>query len=398
MDFDYSEEQEAVRELAGRILSERSTHERLKEVELAAGPEGPFDRELWAELAAAGLLGIALPEDVGGAGLDFVAACLVVEAVGRTAAHVPAVEVLAYAAPAIDRFGTAAQRAGWLPKLASGGVVATAAMAELVGDVVVPGVAAPATTATPLEGGGWRLAGTKACVPAGLLADVLLVPATVLGDDGRPAGTAVFLVPANAGGVTRTRQDGTALPEALVELRGAEVGADALLGGGEAGGGEVAGFIAERATAALCVQEAGACAAALALTAEYARTREQFGKPIATFQAVGQRAADAYVDTEAIRLTAWYAAWRLAGDLPATAELAVAKFWAAEGGQRVVHAAAHLHGGVGVDRDYPLHRFFLLTEQIELTLGGAPRQPGAVGRGAGRRPGLTHGGPSWASR
>ncbi|MGH9090105.1 MAG: acyl-CoA dehydrogenase family protein [Acidimicrobiales bacterium] len=370
MDFDYGEEQEAVRELAGRILSERSTHERLKEVEQAAGPEGPFDRELWAELATAGLLGIALPEDVGGAGLDFVAACLVVEAVGRTAAHVPAVEVLAYAAPAIDRFGTASQRGEWLPKLASGEAVATAAMAELVGDVVVPGVVAPATTATPVDGGGWRLEGTKACVPAGLLADLLLVPATVLGDDGRPAGVGVFLVPANAGGVARIRQDGTALPEALVEIRGAEVGTDALLGGAAAGD-EVAGFIAERATAALCVQEAGACAAALALTAEYARTREQFGKPIATFQAVGQRAADAYVDTEAIRLTAWYAAWRLAAGLPATAELAVAKFWAAEGGQRVVHAAAHLHGGVGVDRDYPLHRFFLLTEQIELTLGGA---------------------------
>lgn len=371
MDFDYGEEQEAVRQLADRILSERSTHERLKAVEQAAGPEGPFDRELWGELATAGLLGIALPEDVGGAGLDFVAACLVVEAVGRTAAHVPAVEVLAYAAPAIDRFGTPEQRREWLPGLAAGELVATATMAELVGDVVVPGAAAPATTATPLDGGGWRLDGTKACVPAGLLADLLLVPATVLGVDGRPAGVGVFLLSANAMGVTRTRQDGPALPEALVELHGVEVRQDALLGEGGADGREVVGFVTERAIAALCVQEAGVCAAALALTAEYAKTREQFGKPIATFQAVGQRAADAYVDTEAIRLTAWQAAWRLAEGLPAAAELAVAKYWAAEGGQRVVHAAAHLHGGVGVDRDYPLHRFFLLTEQIEFSLGGA---------------------------
>ena len=109
----------------------------------------------------------------------------------------------------------------------------------------------------------------------------------------------------------------------------------------------------------------------MTLIGEYTKTREQFGKPIATFQAVGQRAADAYVDAEAIRLTAWQAAWRLSAGLPATAELAVAKFWAADGGQRVVHAAVHLHGGVGVDRDYPLHRYFLLTRQIELTLGGA---------------------------
>ncbi len=371
MDFQFGEEQEAVRQLADRIFTERSTHERLKEVEQAAGDEGPFDRELWSELAKAGLLGIALPEDVGGAGLDFVAACLVVEAAGRTAAHVPVVEAMAYAGPAVDRFGTDAQRREWLPRFAAGEVVATAAMAELVGEVVVPGTTAPATTATPLDGGGWRLDGTKACVPAGLVADLALVPATFRTPGGQGHRVGVFLVPTNAGGVRRTRQDGTAVPEALVELSGVEVGPDALLGGDAVDGAEVAGFVTDRATAALCVQEVGVCAAALALTAEYAKTREQFGKPIATFQAVGQRAADAYVDTEAIRLTAWQAAWRLAEDLPATAELAVAKYWAAEGGQRVVHAASHLHGGVGVDRDYPLHRYFLLTEQIELTLGGA---------------------------
>ena len=114
--------------------------------------------------------------------------------------------------------------------------------------------------------------------------------------------------------------------------------------------------------------------AAVALVSEYTKSREQFDKPIATFQAVGQRAADAYVDAEAIRLTAWQAAWRIDQGLPADDAVAVAKFWAADGGQRVVHAAVHLHGGVGVDRDYPLHRHFLLTKQLELTLGGATDQ------------------------
>ena len=133
------------------------------------------------------------------------------------------------------------------------------------------------------------------------------------------------------------------------------------------------------------MQVAGACAAALELTAEYTKTAEQFGKPIATFQAVGQRAADAYIDTEAVRLTAWQAAWRLAEGCPAAAEVAVAKYWADEGGQRVVHAAPHLHGGVGVDRDYPLHRYFLLTKQLELTLGGANASLLRLGRDPGRR-------------
>ena len=126
--------------------------------------------------------------------------------------------------------------------------------------------------------------------------------------------------------------------------------------------------------AAVAVAQAGVASAAVALVSEYTKSREQFDKPISTFQAVGQRAADAYVDAEAIRLTAWQAAWRLAEGLPADKEIAVAKFWAADGGQRVVHAAVHLHGGVGVDREYPLHRFFLNTKHIELTLGGATDQ------------------------
>jgi alkylation response protein AidB-like acyl-CoA dehydrogenase len=119
---------------------------------------------------------------------------------------------------------------------------------------------------------------------------------------------------------------------------------------------------------------AGVAETAVRMTAEYTKTREQFERLIATFQAVGQRAADAYIDAEAIRLTAWQAAWRVDAGLPAEAEVAVAKFWAADGGQRVVHAAQHLHGGVGVDRDYPLHRYFLWAKHLELTLGSATAQ------------------------
>ena len=104
---------------------------------------------------------------------------------------------------------------------------------------------------------------------------------------------------------------------------------------------------------------------------------------------MGQRAADAYIDAEAVRLTAWQAAWRLAEGLPATSEVAVAKYWADEGAQRVVHAAQHLHGGMGVDRDYPLHRYYLLVKHLALTLGGATDQPAPAGRRARRRTGLS---------
>jgi acyl-CoA dehydrogenase len=380
MDFSYSEEQEAVRQLAGQIFGDRSTHDRLKEIEATAGDDGPFDRELWKELAGAGLLGIHLGEDVGGAGLDFVAACLVIEAAGRTAAYVPVVETMAYGALPIDRFGTDAQRKTWLTGVAGGETILTAAMAELVGEVILPGGTEPVTTATAQDDGSWVLSGTKACVPAALVADAILVPATCRTADGSSTGPGVFIVERGADGVTLTRQTTTTgRPEAIVELDGVIVGVDRLVGEG-ADGAAVIECITEFATAALCVEEAGVCATALELTAEYTKTRVQFEKPIATFQAVGQRAADAYVDTEAIRLTAWQAAARLAAGLPASSEVAIAKYWAAEGGQRVVHAASHLHGGVGVDRDYPLHRFFLLTEQIELTLGGANESLRRLGR------------------
>jgi acyl-CoA dehydrogenase len=362
MDFSFSEEQEAVRELADRIFTDLSTQERLREMELE--PDGDhFDRKLWSELASAGLLGIALPEEVGGAGLGFVETGLLAEAAGRTAAYVPVVETLAAAAPAIARFGTAEQRQHWLPGVVSGDTVLTTALVELGGST-----ASPSTVAEP-SGDGWALNGVKACVPSGIVADAVLVTARI-----EPDAVAVFIVPTQSAGLTIERQTANnGQPEGLLTLSGVTVGADARLGA-PSDGPAVIEWLVQHSTAALTLVQAGAAAASVALMAEYTKTREQFGKPIATFQAVGQRAADAYVDAEAIRLTAWQATWRLAEGLPADKEIAVAKFWAADGGQRVVHAAVHLHGGVGVDREYPLHRFFLNTKHIELTLGGATDQ------------------------
>jgi acyl-CoA dehydrogenase len=286
-----------------------------------------------------------------------------------------------YGAAPIAQFGTEAQRDAWLPGVSSGDIILTAAMAELVGEVILPGGTSPATRAVAQADGSWLLEGSKACVPAAFVANAILIPATRVGSDGSVSGSGVFIIEPGAEGVELIRQTTTTgRPEAIIELTGVRVAADRQLGGDAADGATIITTMTELATAALCVLEAGACATALALTGEYTKTRVQFEKPIATFQAVGQRAADAYVDTEAIRLTAWQAASRLSSGLPASSEVAVAKFWAAEGGQRVVHAAAHLHGGVGVDRDYPLHRYFLLTRQIELTLGGANESLRRLGR------------------
>jgi 3-oxocholest-4-en-26-oyl-CoA dehydrogenase beta subunit len=110
----------------------------------------------------------------------------------------------------------------------------------------------------------------------------------------------------------------------------------------------------------------------------------QFGRPIGSFQAVAQRLADAYIDVEAVRLTMWQAAWRMEAGLPWETELATAKFWAADAGHRVAHACVHVHGGVGIDTEYPLHRYFLAAKRAEFELGGATTQLRRIGAALAR--------------
>jgi alkylation response protein AidB-like acyl-CoA dehydrogenase len=369
VNFDLTDEQQATIDVAAKLLGDKATPDAIRAVEQA--DDLRFDRELWAAMADAGLLGIAVPAEHGGAGLGMVELALVLEEVGRRAAPVPALATLALGALPVARWGTDEQRAALLPGLAAGATVVTAALVEPLGDVLHPSV-----TARPDgdAGDGWVLDGVRSNVPAGLVADHIVVPATTDGGD-----VGLFVVPAGADGVTRERQDTTTgTPDAVVTLAGVRLGPDAALGPVDAGGTALR-WLVEHATVAACAVVSGLAAEAVRITGEYTTGREQFGRAIATFQAVGQRAADAYVDAQAIRLTMLQAAWRLSAGAPADREVAVAKYWAAAGGQRVVHAAAHLHGGVGVDRDYPLHRYFLLAKQLELLLGGASRQLVALG-------------------
>ena len=149
---------------------------------------------------------------------------------------------------------------------------------------------------------------------------------------------------------------------------------------GAVGDGErIITWIDEHGTAALCAQQLGVLSRALEMTAEYSKTRVQFDRPIATFQAVGQRIADGYIDVEGVRLTTWQAAWRLSAGLPAATEVEVAKFWAADAGHRVAHTAVHVHGGMGVDVDYPLHRYTKQAKGIELMFGAATAQLSRLG-------------------
>jgi len=368
MDFTLSEEQEAIRDLAARILSERLPPERLRTLE-----EGAvwFADDVWAELAKAGLLGICLPEADGGGGFGLTEACLIAEQIGRAVAPLPYLSAIVGAGLAIAQFGSAAQRAQLLLGLIDGSTTLAVALHE-PGDVTLPAV--PVTQASAIDGG-WRIDGDKAFVVGADRAAALLVPART-----GEATSAVFLVDPSANGVTLAREEAVSgEPQWTVRLDGVVVSAEALLGAADQGG-EIVGWIADRMMAAICAMQTGVCEEALAITARYVNTREQFGSKLGTFQAVGHRVADAYIDTEGIRLTALQAIWRIEAGVEAHDELMVAKYWAAEGAQRVVHAAQHLHGGIGMDLDYPIHRYFRWAKVLELTLGGATPSLLALGQ------------------
>jgi acyl-CoA dehydrogenase len=380
MDFSLSEAQTEIAGLARKILLERDT-----------------PRRQWADLASAGVLAAGLPESLGGAGLGFLEQCAVLAEAGRAVSPVPYLSSLVLGASAIAAFGTADQQRRWAAPAGDGSVVLTAALAEEDND----DPAAPSARAERTEGstggsaGGWRLSGVKTAVPALPRADLMLVPATVTAGRADGAGRAggadrgagevlVFLVEPSDPGVGIAPQE---LTDTVHGAEGADAGRlvlddvrldESRVLGEHGRRGDVAGWLVARGTVGLCATQAGVVGRALELTSQYARTREQFGRPIGSFQAVAQRLADAYIDVEAVWLTMWQAAWLLDtrphDDAEAAAAVATAKYWAADAGHRVAHTAVHVHGGTGIDASYVLHRYFTAAKRAEFTLGGATAQ------------------------
>jgi alkylation response protein AidB-like acyl-CoA dehydrogenase len=358
VDFSLTEEQQELSELARRILTDRMTLPHLKERDQS---DDWYDAGTWREFAKANLLGVAIPEAHGGLGLGLLDLCLVLTEVGRTVAPLPAVWTLVAAAMPIARFGTEEQQAV-LSQVAAGDVLLTAAFQEygaLAED--------PHTTATR-DGDSWRVTGTKTAVPAMHVAESVVVSAVT--DDGERG---LFIVPASAKGITATRQQSTG-QEPLFEVAFDNVPAARL------GDADALDWALARTTVALCAVAAGLADEATRITANYTTERKQFERAIGTFQAVGQRMADCFIDKQAIELTMLQAATHLDEGLDVPSEVATAKFWAADGGDRIGRAALHVHGGISIDIDYSIHRYYLWLKQIEFTLGAATPQLVTLGK------------------
>jgi 3-oxocholest-4-en-26-oyl-CoA dehydrogenase beta subunit len=355
MDFALSEEQEELAGLAARILEDRMDLQHLKARDRS---DDWYDVDTWREFAKANLVGIALPESAGGLGLGFLDLCMVLREVGRHVAPLPMIPTLVSAAMPIARFGTDAQ-AAVLAKVAAGEVLLTAALSEYGAEPEQP-----RTTATR-DGDAWRLDGVKTNVPGATAAELLVVPARV--DDG----VGVFMVPARANGITAIRQEiMNHEPQSELRLDGVRAGDDALLGSLDQGA-EILAWTLNRTIVATCALVSGVADKALRLTAQYTTERKQFERQIGTFQAVGQRMADCYIDNQAMELTMLQAATHLDEGRDDPVEIATAKFWACEGGNRIGHAALHIHGGISIDVDFPIHRYFLWLKRYEFTLGSA---------------------------
>lgn len=346
MDFEYTEAQRELSGLAREVLADWADRHPLPD-------DSGFDPELWKALASTGLLEAALPERVRGGGYGLLEQCAVLAEIGRIVAPAPYATSIAVGAAVLAEFGDDRQAERWVPPLLRGETTIAPVLAR---DFV--------SFEAERQGNGWRLGGSQSAVAAAAFADTFLIEART------GANSLLFLLDRATEGLTVTAQhlvDGT--DAALVELREVAVPVENVVSAPEA-----AAWAARRATLATCALQLGILARALEMTCEYARTRKQFDKPIGSFQAVRQRLADAYIDVEAVRLTLWQAAWRESQALPADAEIAVAKFWAAQAGHRVAHTAVHVHASTGIYLDYPTQRYFTAAKRAEFASGAATAQ------------------------
>ncbi|MEU2157001.1 acyl-CoA dehydrogenase family protein [Streptomyces sp. NPDC019396] len=368
MDFTFSEEQQAAVEAARAVFSGVAPDAVPSPALTPGAVAEEFDRPLWAGLAGADLLSLVLAPEYGGAGLDPLALCLVLRESAKVLARVPLLETSAVAM-AVQRFGGPALSAELLPGVGRGELVLTVGANGRTGhDPAELGVRAHE------DGGAWILDGVQTGVPWAHCADLIAIPAHTEG-----GGAVLALVPRGQQGLSLTEQFSTS-GELFAEvcLDQARIDSETLIRS-EGAWEWLRGLL----TTGTCALALGLGERVLSMTSEYTGKREQFGFPVATFQAVAAQAADRYIDLRAMEATLWQAAWRISseasGALPASGDIAVAKIWASEGVRRVVQTAQHLHGGFGADTDYPLHRYHAWAKQLELTLGPAAAHEEALG-------------------
>jgi alkylation response protein AidB-like acyl-CoA dehydrogenase len=348
VDFELDQTQREIADLAAHLLDRAADQ---------------TETQAWRAIVDGGLLGLGLPEHCGGDGLGLGEVAVVLAEVGRRVLPVPLLATLALGALPLARNGTRQQQDAFLPRVVKDGLVLTAALHE-------PSDPLPAHPHTIARRDGDLLVvtGVKVSVPYAERADRVLVPVTVPQD-----GTGLLIVDPRAPGASLTVVPSAGNePHYRLALTDVRVPAGDLVGGGC--DGSVLTDLYRVATVAAALTADGLLSGALALTAGHVAGRHQFGRPLATLQAVAQQIADVYVTSRTLHLAAWSACWRLAEGLDPGADPAVAGYWVAEQLRPALATCHHLHGGLGLDQSYPLHRFSAAAADLARFVGGPERE------------------------
>jgi alkylation response protein AidB-like acyl-CoA dehydrogenase len=363
MDFKLSEDQIAIRDVVDRMFADLCADDRIREVYASAQP---LHRELWQQLAEAGVLGASLPEEVGGSGLGFTETCLLLEAQGRSVAPVPLLETVVENALPLARHARSEAVDELLGSVCRGEAIIAAVRSYR-------GLQDRAPLLAQKSGEDWILSGSSASTPWAPLATHFLV--SVRDDQGQDL---VFLAPELPGvrSVEQTLIGGGCA--ATLHFDDVSLPASALAASGDAADA----FLAARSQltmTALAAQQVGVLEEGLRRTAAYDNERKQFGRSLSSFQAVAHQAADAYMEIEALRGVYWRALDDIDAGRDASMSAHAAKYWLCRAGHRVAHTVMHLHGGMGQDLEYPIHRFFTWAKKNERYLGAATEHSRAIG-------------------
>ena len=365
MNLALSEDQELIARSAADFAREKSPVARVRELRDARDPTG-FSRALWKQMAELGWVGIPFPESHGGAGLGYAELALVMEELGRTLAPEPFLSTVLLAGQALLLSGDAEKCRAWLPKVAAGDAVLALAYQERQGRY---DLAAVETRAEP-GADGYLLRGEKVQVLDAQSADALIVAARSSGAPRDAAGITLFLVPSGAQGLTITRQTRVdSRAAARVELAGVRVAARDAIGALGAGHALLSQAV-DRATLGLCAEMLGGMSQTLALTLEHLKTRQQFGVPIGSFQALKHRAADVFIEVElckSVVMAAARAADEQAPDLAKSVSLAKAR--CSDAWILAANEGVQMFGGVGMTDEYDIGLYLKRARAAELSFG-----------------------------
>ncbi|MBB5048200.1 alkylation response protein AidB-like acyl-CoA dehydrogenase [Rhodopseudomonas rhenobacensis] len=356
MNFDFSDEQKQLREQARRFLAEKCPPKAVREV---LDGKAPYDRALWQGFAEMGFLGVAIPEQYGGAGAGQLELCVLAEEVGRALAPVPFSSTVYLAAEALLMAGSEAQKKKWLPRIASGEAIGTLALFE--------GRGQPSPAAIKLAASDGRLSGVKLPVPDGAIAHVAIVAARSA-STGRDSDIALYLVDLSADGIEACELANLDPSRGQAEIRFNNAEAEPL---GEASEGwSLVTRLLDRAAVLIGFEQVGGADRALEMGRDYALDRIAFGRPIGSFQAIKHMLADMYVAATLARSNCYYGAWALstdAAELPEAA--AAARISATQAFQHCAKNNIQVHGGMGFTWEFDCHLYYRRANALALALG-----------------------------